>query len=241
MGHSTERHDTHSYETHAAKWLGFRQPVTPGRHGEAGHGVRRHPRHQPRRGVGGERVLVRAVVADRPGRLARHPPLLRVAVPAGREGHRRRVLPLGLREPGARPAGEGRGAGTHAAGLHAQVRRRRDRQGRLPPGRAAAHRGGAGRRGRRRARRAAQADDRRVDTAARRRGRLGRRTARRRLGRRRLAHAEPQARALLRHDGVLRLARARHARPTSSRTCHGARSTPRRARWCWCRPSGCPR
>jgi anaerobic selenocysteine-containing dehydrogenase len=27
MGHSAERHDTHSYETHAAKWLGFRQPV----------------------------------------------------------------------------------------------------------------------------------------------------------------------------------------------------------------------
>jgi anaerobic selenocysteine-containing dehydrogenase len=27
MGHATERHDTHSYETHAAKWLGFRQPV----------------------------------------------------------------------------------------------------------------------------------------------------------------------------------------------------------------------
>ena len=27
MGHSPERHDTHSYETHAAKWLGFRQPV----------------------------------------------------------------------------------------------------------------------------------------------------------------------------------------------------------------------
>ena len=27
MGHSTERHDTQSYETHAAKWLGFRQPV----------------------------------------------------------------------------------------------------------------------------------------------------------------------------------------------------------------------
>ena len=28
MGHSTERHDTHSYETHAGRWLGFRQPVT---------------------------------------------------------------------------------------------------------------------------------------------------------------------------------------------------------------------
>ncbi|HEY2832986.1 MAG TPA: molybdopterin-dependent oxidoreductase [Sporichthyaceae bacterium] len=27
MGHSTERHDTQSYETHASKWLGFRQPV----------------------------------------------------------------------------------------------------------------------------------------------------------------------------------------------------------------------
>ena len=27
MGHSTERHDTHSYETHAGRWLGFRQPV----------------------------------------------------------------------------------------------------------------------------------------------------------------------------------------------------------------------
>ncbi|WP_051399935.1 4Fe-4S dicluster domain-containing protein [Haloechinothrix halophila] len=27
MGHSSERHDTHSYETHAGKWLGFRQPV----------------------------------------------------------------------------------------------------------------------------------------------------------------------------------------------------------------------
>ena len=27
MGHGTERHDTHSYETHAGRWLGFRQPV----------------------------------------------------------------------------------------------------------------------------------------------------------------------------------------------------------------------
>ncbi|HYU20128.1 MAG TPA: molybdopterin-dependent oxidoreductase [Chloroflexota bacterium] len=28
MGHGGERHDTMSYETHSAKWLGFRQPVT---------------------------------------------------------------------------------------------------------------------------------------------------------------------------------------------------------------------
>ncbi len=27
MGHGPERHDTHSYETHSGKWLGFRQPV----------------------------------------------------------------------------------------------------------------------------------------------------------------------------------------------------------------------
>ncbi|MEE8369115.1 MAG: molybdopterin-dependent oxidoreductase [Thermoanaerobaculia bacterium] len=27
MGHSSERHDTHSYETHDAQWIGFRQPV----------------------------------------------------------------------------------------------------------------------------------------------------------------------------------------------------------------------
>jgi anaerobic selenocysteine-containing dehydrogenase len=27
MGHSSERHDTQSYETHAGRWLGFRQPV----------------------------------------------------------------------------------------------------------------------------------------------------------------------------------------------------------------------
>jgi anaerobic selenocysteine-containing dehydrogenase len=27
MGHGPERHDTHSYETHSGRWLGFRQPV----------------------------------------------------------------------------------------------------------------------------------------------------------------------------------------------------------------------
>ena len=27
MGHGSERHDIHSYETHDAQWLGFRQPV----------------------------------------------------------------------------------------------------------------------------------------------------------------------------------------------------------------------
>jgi anaerobic selenocysteine-containing dehydrogenase len=37
MGHSSERHDLHSYETHDAQWIGFRQPVARAsreRHGE---------------------------------------------------------------------------------------------------------------------------------------------------------------------------------------------------------------
>lgn len=36
MGHSTERHDTHSYETHAGTWLGFRQPVGRVAHDKTG-------------------------------------------------------------------------------------------------------------------------------------------------------------------------------------------------------------
>ena len=109
MGHGTERHDTQSYETHAGKWLGFRQPVRRVAMEKLGRAGRRHPRRQPGRGLGGERVLVRAVVADRPRRVARHPASTssRPYRP-GREGDRRRVLRLGLREPGARPAREGR-------------------------------------------------------------------------------------------------------------------------------------
>ena len=71
MGHATERHDTHSYETHAAKWLGFRQPVRRVAMEQLGMRRSRHPGQQPRRGLGGERVLVRALLADRPRRLAR--------------------------------------------------------------------------------------------------------------------------------------------------------------------------
>ena len=80
------------------------------------HG-RRHPRGQPRRGVGGERVLVRAV-------LARSTPTVRWASASyfespyrpGREDHGRRVLRLDVREPGAGAAREGRGRGADAAG-----------------------------------------------------------------------------------------------------------------------------
>ena len=39
MGHGPERHDTHSYETHAGRWLGFRQPVQRVAMERAGHHV----------------------------------------------------------------------------------------------------------------------------------------------------------------------------------------------------------
>ncbi len=104
MGHSTERHDTQSYEQYAGKWLGFRQPVTRVALEKMGRLVSDSRESNPGGGVGGERILVRAVLAHRPRRQPRHPEVLRVAVPAGREGRRRRVLPLGLREQRARPA-----------------------------------------------------------------------------------------------------------------------------------------
>ena len=119
MGLGTERHDTMSQETHAGRWLGFRQPVKRVALEKRGRQVDAHARSQSRRGVGGSRVLDRAVLEDRSRRLARHPQVLRVAVPARREDHGRRVLRLDLRELGARPAG-GRSEGKpDAAAVHA--------------------------------------------------------------------------------------------------------------------------
>jgi anaerobic selenocysteine-containing dehydrogenase len=39
MGHASERHDLHSYETHDAQWLGFRQPVLRTARGRLGEEV----------------------------------------------------------------------------------------------------------------------------------------------------------------------------------------------------------
>ena len=39
MGHSSERHDIHSYETHDARWVGFRQPVLRAARERAGETV----------------------------------------------------------------------------------------------------------------------------------------------------------------------------------------------------------
>jgi anaerobic selenocysteine-containing dehydrogenase len=40
MGHGSERHDVHSYETHDAQWLGFRQPVLKAARERAGERVK---------------------------------------------------------------------------------------------------------------------------------------------------------------------------------------------------------
>ena len=116
MGHASERHDLMSQETHAARWIGFRQPVLRVALEKAGQHVRSHLAGarggRARAGLGGGRVLDRAVLADRSRRRARHPEVLRVAVSAGREAAHRGALPLDLREQRARAArGGGRAEG----------------------------------------------------------------------------------------------------------------------------------
>ena len=76
-----------SYETHSAKWLGFRQPVLRVAREKHGRALRVHLRGEPGRGLGRGRVLDRALLAHRPGRQPRHPQALRIALPAGREDH----------------------------------------------------------------------------------------------------------------------------------------------------------
>ena len=114
MGHASERHDLMSQETHAARWIGFRQPVLRVALEQQGKTLRLDLAGarggRARAGVGGGRVLDRAVLAHRPRRRARHPQVLRVALPARREAAHRRVLPLDLREQRARAARGGRSA-----------------------------------------------------------------------------------------------------------------------------------
>ena len=116
-----------SQETHAARWIGFRQPVLRVALRAAGQDASSYTwqAHERRAaGVGGGRVLDRAVVADRSRRQPRHPQVLRVA----RTGRARRSR---IEEyyrwifensvPGL--PGGGRARGADAARVHAQVRR----------------------------------------------------------------------------------------------------------------------
>src|SRR2546423_811209 len=47
MGHGSERHDIHSYETHDSQWLGFRQPVLRAARERQGQPVKAHPQVNP--------------------------------------------------------------------------------------------------------------------------------------------------------------------------------------------------
>ena len=84
MGHGSERHDIHSYETHDAQWLGFRQPVMKAARQREGEDDQRHARSKSRRGLGRERVLDGTHLAHRSGRQARHSPVCRVEKESGR-------------------------------------------------------------------------------------------------------------------------------------------------------------
>ena len=99
MGLGPERHDLMSQETHA----GALDRLPPARAARGARARRAQAfewtwqAHEAagRRGVGGGRVLDRALVAHRPRRLARHPQVLRVAVPARREAPRSRSTTAG--------------------------------------------------------------------------------------------------------------------------------------------------
>ena len=145
VGLGSERHDLASFETHAGSWVGFRQPVQARDRGAARPRRDRHARREPGRGVGGERVLDRAVVAHRPRRRDGNPQALRVAVSPRRKAAHRRVLPLDLRELGAGAARGGGARRTLAARVHAQVRVVRDSRRRVRPARVGALAGGEGR------------------------------------------------------------------------------------------------
>ena len=103
-------------------------------------GRRRHARGESGRGVGGERVLDRAHLANRSRWVDGDPEVRRVEGEAGGEARDRRVLRLDVRALGA-GAGRARGGrGDDAARVHAALRRVRDPE----EDRAAARGGGAG-------------------------------------------------------------------------------------------------
>ncbi len=88
MGHGAERHDLMSQETHAAKWIGFRQPVLR----VCARARRREDRVDATQANPGEvweedEFWIALSLAHRSRRLARHPQVLRVALPQGRAHH----------------------------------------------------------------------------------------------------------------------------------------------------------
>ena len=91
VGHGPERHDLHWYrdaQRPVDRLQTARAARLPRAPGPARH---RHAAGEPRRGLGGERVLDRSHLAHRPGRPARHQEVRRVARSPRREALRRRV------------------------------------------------------------------------------------------------------------------------------------------------------
>ena len=104
MGLGTERHDTMSQETHAGRWLGFRQPVARVAREKKGEKIELTHDSNPGEVWEESEFWIALSWKIDPDGVARHPQVLRIAVPSGREDHDRRVLRLDLRELGARPA-----------------------------------------------------------------------------------------------------------------------------------------
>ena len=99
-----------SQETHAGQWLGFRQPVLRVAREKRGETINATYEANPGEVWEENEFWIALTLEDRSRRLARHPQVLRVAVPARREDHDGRVLRLDVRELRARAAG-GRGEG----------------------------------------------------------------------------------------------------------------------------------
>ena len=109
MGHGPERHDTHSYETHAGRWLGFRQPVAAGRDGADGPEGPRSPT-RPTRERCGRRASSGSSCPGAPTRTGRSGSASTTSRRTG-PGEKitlERVLPVDVRELRSGPAREGR-------------------------------------------------------------------------------------------------------------------------------------
>ena len=248
MGVAAERHDLAQLRD-PRRALDRLPPAGAARQRRArGTARRAHLRGQPGRGVGGERVLDRPVVAHRPGRLARHPPALRVDRPPRRAARRSTSTTTTLfRDSVPGLPGGGRGRGLDAAGVHAPARRVRDPR---RPARGARDAGAADELDRAGAVRDDDGVYRVPGTAgphdsldeiqrphAVHRRRLGRRRRRRRAVRVGFPTPSRKLELYSRRAARLGLARARHARRSSRATSTGRTSTSTAASGSWCRRS----
>ena len=123
MGLGTERHDTMSQETHAGRWLGFRQPVARVAMEKKGKKVTHT--HESNPGEVWEESEFWVALSwriDPDGSLGIRK-YFRIAVPARRKDHERRVLRVDLREFRPRPAGRRHEGRPDAAAVHAALRR----------------------------------------------------------------------------------------------------------------------